>query len=90
MFYCRRGHMAVSDLVSPAVWREVGATFTIGPCLPTILCVPLAYTDLAVERKWWPSDKVLDPASFGSEVWEHFGFPVSRDETEDKKNSMIV
>lgn len=32
--------------------REVRATVTISLCVPIILCVTLAYTNLAAEQKW--------------------------------------
>lgn len=32
--------------------REEGATATIGPCVPIILCAPLAYIHLLAEEKW--------------------------------------
>lgn len=34
---------------SKAKWREVRTT---GPCMTSIPCAPLTYTDLAIEQKW--------------------------------------
>lgn len=79
-----------------AKWREVGTTFTIGPCLPIILCVLLPYTDL-VEWKYWTaqvakgvSSKTADvPANFKSDGWKHFGFPVKRFERFENRTFQI-
>lgn len=36
---------------SKADGRKVGTTVPTGLCMPIILCIPLTYTDLAVEQK---------------------------------------
>lgn len=33
-------------------YRDVGTIFVSSPCVPSILCAPLAYKDLVVEQKW--------------------------------------
>lgn len=43
--------------------REVGTTFTVGPCVPTILCALLAHTALVVEPKLGMLQVAIEKAS---------------------------
>lgn len=67
--------------------KESGNYINIGLWVPIILCLPLSYTDVVVERKWktaWlgtPSCEVGTadaPVRSKSEVWKHFAFSVLR------------
>lgn len=76
--------------LSKAERREVGPTAITGPCEPVILCPLLAYADLVAERKMTDATsgqgeqrgKVYEtaaaPASFKSDLWNHFDFFWSR------------
>lgn len=76
--------------------RRVGTTDTISPWSPIILCIALAYTDLEVEPKWQTGNRATRregagaPASFKSDAWKHFRFPVSRNRPNTNRFLWII
>lgn len=69
---------------SKADQREAGTAITVSPCVPIILCT-LTSADLVVKRESphvarENSERVCEtadaPASFKSDMWKYFCFPV--------------